>query len=141
MVIPVSPFHPPLPFLQTHITPLTTPPTAQGHLSSLLSTHFTIPCTFTSTLLSALAKLNLDAIIDDVNDETLDPWAALLAAADLAPGPLSPFVEKEALLDKGLCMDGGLFEGSTGFVYGRVGLGSKEVGEVVESFGRMGWWP
>lgn len=57
-------------------------------------------------------------MVDDVNDETLDPWAELQEKAGISkanPNPLSPFMEKEILKDTDLSLDGSLFEKETGF--------------------------
>lgn len=114
---------------------------AQGTLATLVQSHFHITTGFQGTLISSFARLNLDHVVDDVNDETLDPWAELQSHANIEPGPITPFLEKELLKDNDLSLDGGSFEKVTGFVYRREGLGEREVREVVESFGRMGWWP
>lgn len=54
--------------------------------------------------------------MDDVNDETLDPWAELQNAAGISQStPLSPFMEKEVLRDEWLNLDGAAFEKETGF--------------------------
>ena len=110
-------------------------------MARLIHAHFGIPTGFQGTLISTFARLNLDHVVDDVNDETLDPWAALQSSAGITPGPISPFVEAELLKDTDLSLDGTAFERETGFVYKRERLGEKEIGEVVASFERMGWWP
>ena len=116
--------------------------TSQIHLSNLLSTQFSITSTFAGTLLSTFARLNLDSVVADANDELLDPWAELLKSAGITrPGPISPFMERELLGDKELSLDGGEFERRTGFVYNHGKLSIKEVQEMVESYRRMGWWP
>ena len=116
--------------------------TSQIHLSNLLSTQFSITSTFAGTLLSTFARLNLDSVVADANEELLDPWAELLKSAGIArSGPISPFMERELLGDKELSLDGGEFERRTGFVYGHEKLSIKEVQEMVESYRRMGWWP
>ena len=77
---------------------------------------FNIETGFHGTLISAFARLNLDHIVDEVNDETLDPWAELQQAAGISQStPLSPFMEKELLRDADLSLDGGAFEKDTGF--------------------------
>lgn len=38
---------------------------------------FSIETGFHGTLISAFARLNMDHVVDEVNDETLDPWAEL----------------------------------------------------------------
>ena len=79
---------------------------------------FGIGTGFHGTLISAFARLNLDHVVDEVNDETLDPWAELQHAAGISQStPLSPFMEKELLRDADLRMDGSAFEQETGFRY------------------------
>lgn len=77
---------------------------------------FSIETGFHGTLISAFARLNMDHVVDEVNDETLDPWAELQNAAGISQStPLSPFMEKELLKDTDLSMDGSAFEKDTGF--------------------------
>lgn len=79
---------------------------------------FNIETGFHGTLISAFARLNLDHVVDEVNDETLDPWAELQQQAGISSStPLSPFMEKELLRDADLCLDGSAFEKETGFTY------------------------
>lgn len=89
---------------------------AQGILANLIHETFNIPTGFHGTLISAFARLNLEHVVDDVNDETLDPWAELQEKAGISKsGPLSPFMEKELLKDTDLSLDGSFFEKETGF--------------------------
>ncbi|GAB7341570.1 hypothetical protein MBLNU457_7780t2 [Dothideomycetes sp. NU457] len=92
--------------------------TSQGTMASLLASLFNIPTGFQNALVNTFARLNLEYVVDDVNDETLDQWAALQRKAGIADGgsgPLSPFMEKEVLRDAELSLDGGLFVGTVGF--------------------------
>jgi hypothetical protein len=90
--------------------------TAQGHTAKIVSEVFKIGTGFHGTLISAFARLNLDHVVDDVNDETLDPWAELQHEAGISQStPLSPFMEKELLRDADLSLDGSAFEKETGF--------------------------
>ena len=95
---------------------LTDPLLAQGHTAKLVHEVFGIETGFHGTLISAFARLNLDHVVDDVNDETLDPWAELQQAAGISQStPLSPFMEKELLREADLCLDGTKFEQTVGF--------------------------
>lgn len=116
--------------------------TSQGHTAKLMHEVFGIETGFHGTLISAFARLNLDHVVDEVNDETLDPWAELQQAAGVSQStPLSPFMEKELLRDADLSLDGGLFEKETGFTYKHEKLTKEAVEEIVESYKRMNWWP
>lgn len=77
---------------------------------------FNIATGFYGTLISAYARLNIDRVVDEVNNDTLDPWADLQTKAGISQTtPLSPFMEKELLKDMDLSMDGSAFEKETGF--------------------------
>jgi hypothetical protein len=85
-------------------------------MAKLMAEIFNIDTGFHGTWISAFAKLNLDHVVDEVNDETLDPWADLQTKAGISQStPLSPFMEKELLRDMDLALDGSAFERETGF--------------------------
>lgn len=118
--------------------------TSQGTMASIIKELFGISTGFQNTLINTFARLNLDHVVDDVNDETLDPWADLLRSAgidDGASGPLSPFMEKELLRDLDLSMDGAKFIQTTGFEYKHPRITKDECALVIESYKRMKWWP
>ncbi|KAH3909035.1 hypothetical protein HBI56_125830 [Parastagonospora nodorum] len=116
--------------------------TTQGHTAKIIKEVFGIETGFHGTLISAFARLNLDHVVDEVNDETLDPWAELQTAAGISQStPLSPFMEKELLRDADLSLDGSLLEKETGFTYKHEKLTREGIEEVIESYKRMNWWP
>ncbi|KAI9687131.1 MAG: hypothetical protein M1822_002542 [Bathelium mastoideum] len=116
--------------------------TAQGTLAGLIHDVFRIPTTFTSVFINTFARLNLEHVVDDVNDETLDPWSEMLAKSNcVANTPLTPFMEKELLQDKDVTLDGGRFERVLGFRYKHERLTKAELEDVIESYKRMNWWP
>lgn len=116
--------------------------TSQGTIADIIADIFKIETGFQGQLISTFARLNLDSVVDDVNDETLGPWADLLADAGITrPGPLSPFMEKELLKDTDLSMDGTRLESLTGFQYEKPQMTKELIEEVVESYKRMNWWP
>jgi hypothetical protein len=89
---------------------------AQGILAKIIHDIFNIPTGFQGTLVSQFAKLHLESVVDDLNDETLDPWADLQAESKTnSSTPLSPFMEKELLKDNDLSMDGESFVRTVGF--------------------------
>ncbi|KAI9790202.1 MAG: hypothetical protein M1835_001159 [Candelina submexicana] len=116
--------------------------TSQGTMSQIIADIFAIPTGFQGSLISNFARLNLDSVVDDVNDEILGPWADLLAAANITrPGPLSPFMEKELLKDTDLSLDGSRFEEVAVFKYEKERITQDEVQEMIDSYKRMNWWP
>jgi len=94
--------------------------TNQGHMASIIHDIFGIETGFQNALINTFARLNLEYVVDDVNDETLDEWAALQQRAGIeagGSGPLTPFMEKELLRDSDLSLDGGKFVRTVGFRY------------------------
>ena len=117
--------------------------TSQGTLAGIISQVFGIKTGFQGSLISQFAKMHLESVVYDLNEDILQPWADMLSKKGITrPGPLSPFLEKELLKDTDLSLNGGLFERVTGFEYVRgQGLTREGVEEMVGSYGRMGWWP
>jgi hypothetical protein len=90
--------------------------TAQGTLADILNQMFSVPMQFEGRLISKVAALRLDSLVDDLNDDTLDPWAEMQEEAGVKePTPLNPFMEKELLKDHDLSLDGSAFIRETGF--------------------------
>lgn len=116
--------------------------TTQGAMAEIIGEVFGISTGFQGQIISTFAKLNLDSVVDDVNDELLGPWADLLAEAGITrPGPLTPFMEKELLKDTDLSMDGSRLEEVIGFTYEKPKISKQLVEEVIESYKKMNWWP
>jgi len=116
--------------------------TTQGVMADIIGRMFGIQTGFQGQLISTFARLNMDSVVDDVNDELLGPWADLLTEAGIMrPGPLSPFMEKELLKDTDLSMDGSRLEKVVGFEYQNPRITQELVEEVIESYKRMRWWP
>ncbi|KJZ76595.1 hypothetical protein HIM_03931 [Hirsutella minnesotensis 3608] len=116
--------------------------TTQGVLANIIGDIFQIETGFQGQLISTFARMNLDSVVDDVNDEILGPWADLLHDAGITrPGPLTPFMEKELLKDTDLSMDGHRLEKVVDFEYQKPKITKALVEEVIESYKRMKWWP
>lgn len=116
--------------------------TTQGKMAELIGEIFGIKTGFQGTLISSFAKLNMDSVVEDVNDELLGPWADLLEAAGITrPGPLTPYMEKELLKDTDLSMDGSRLEKVLGFEYQKPKVDKELLEEVIESYKKMKWWP
>lgn len=116
--------------------------TSQGTLSTIIASIFNIQTGFQNAFINAIAKYNLENIVDDVNDDVLQPWADLIVKKGITrPGPISPFMEKELLTDKDLCMDAGRAERVLGWKCGKERMSEEDVRGVVDSYERIGWWP
>lgn len=116
--------------------------TSQGTMSKHIGEIFKIETGFQGQLISTFAKMNLNSVVEDVNDETLGPWADLLEEAKITrPGPLNPFLEKELLKDADLSLDGSRFQKVVEFNYEKPQLTKEELENIIESYKRMNWWP
>ncbi|KAK4565532.1 hypothetical protein LTR86_004149 [Recurvomyces mirabilis] len=117
--------------------------TTQGQMAQIIKAIFGIETGFQNALVNTFARLNLEHVVDDVNDDTLDDWADLQEAAGIKEngGPLSPFMEKELLRDADLSVDGSRFGAVVGFRPKHERITRQEVEEVIESYRRMKWWP
>jgi nucleoside-diphosphate-sugar epimerase len=116
--------------------------TSQGTMAEIVGQVFGIETGFQGQLISTFARMNMDSVVDDVNDEVLGPWAELLEDAGITrPGPLTPFMEKELLKDTDLSMDGSRLEKVVGFSYDKPKITKELVQEMIDSYTRIGWWP
>lgn len=116
--------------------------TCQGTIVDIIGEIFKIETGFQGQLISTFARMNLESVVDDVNDEVLGPWADLLADAGITrPGPLTPFMEKELLKDTDLSMDGSRLETLLDFKYEKPAITKELIEEILESYRSMKWWP
>ncbi|GAB1727573.1 hypothetical protein NU195Hw_g4648t1 [Hortaea werneckii] len=117
--------------------------TTQGTMANIIKQIFGIETGFQNTLVNTFARLNLEHVVDDLNDDTLDDWADLQEASGIKDngGPLSPFMEKELLRDADLSLDGSRFETVLGFRPQHECITKEEVEGVIASYKRMNWWP
>ena len=118
--------------------------TKQDTLASIVSKIFNIETGFQGSIVSQFAKFNLDSVVDDVNEEILQPWADMLKQKGLDGGqgsPLSPFMEKELLKDSNLCLDGKKARDVLRWRCEKESLTEEGVREILASYERMGWWP
>ncbi|KAF7921361.1 hypothetical protein BELL_0035g00010 [Botrytis elliptica] len=116
--------------------------TSQKTIAELIGQIFGIKTGFQGQLVSTFAKMNLDSVVDDINEEVLGPWADLLEEAGITrPGPLTPFMEKELLKDTDLSMDGSRIEKVVGFKYEHPKITKELLQGMIDSYIRIGWWP
>jgi hypothetical protein len=91
---------------------------------------------------SQFAKLNMDSVVDDLNEETLDTWGELRNEAHTSDtSPLTPYMDRETLRDDDLALDGSKFVETVDFKYKHPKLTKGEIETVVASYKRMNWWP
>ena len=118
--------------------------TRQETLSTIVSKIFNIETGFQGSFVSQFARFNLDSVVDDVNEDILQPWADMLKKRGVDEGqgsPLTPFMEKELLKDQNLCLNGGKAKNLLGWKVERESLTEDRVREIITSYERMRWWP
>ncbi|KAJ5403665.1 hypothetical protein N7509_003536 [Penicillium cosmopolitanum] len=116
--------------------------TQQEHVANALSEVFGLKVSFIGSLVSQLAKMNLDDVVDDMNEVSLQEWAELVEKSKIErPGPIGPFLERDVLKDQDMSIDGSLFESTTGWKPKYERFNADSVRTMVDSYKRMGWWP
>lgn len=88
--------------------------TDQKKLNHLLEELFQIKTGFVNSVMCRLAKLNIKAATDTVNDRHLRPWSALCQSHKIETTPISPFLAPELLYDHSLSVDSSALT-ATGF--------------------------
>lgn len=91
--------------------------TDQGTVSRYLGSIFGIEVGFYGSMMSNLAKLKMDTVVEQANDTHLAPWLGMLKEAGIKNTPLSPFLHKQLLQHNHLNIDGSGIEGALGFKY------------------------
>ena len=118
--------------------------TSQEMLADLVANIFEIETGFQGSVISQFAKLNLDSVIDDVNEEILQPWADLIKKKGLDGGqgsPLSPFMEKELIRDNDLCLSNAKAKKVLNWTPSKERLREDEMRRIIDSYEKMRWWP
>lgn len=80
--------------------------TTQGKLNDLLEQLFHIKTGFYGSIMSNLAQLKLEELVDEANDGHLGPWNEMLRECGISSTPLNPYLEKELLYNNSLSVDG-----------------------------------
>ena len=79
--------------------------TNQGKINAILESIFRIQTGFVGTIMSTMAKLKLEELLDDANDGHLFPWERMKEAHQIYNTPLSPVLDKELLYDNSVAVD------------------------------------
>jgi nucleoside-diphosphate-sugar epimerase len=90
--------------------------TDQAKVSAIISRIFRIKTGFHGNVVSQFAKINFKKVVEQANEEHMQPWGEITAAASISRTPLSPFLEPELLLKHALAVDGRRIT-QLGFVY------------------------
>jgi len=90
--------------------------TTQGAINKHLEKIFGIKTGFLGDIISNVAKLNMKAATEEVNEKHLRPWSELCKQEKILNTPLTPYLDMELLYNNHLSVDGSKIE-KTGFKY------------------------
>jgi nucleoside-diphosphate-sugar epimerase len=88
----------------------------------------------------AVKMMSMEAILDEINGETLPHWLKLVKESKLDYSPLSPYLELEQISNKNLCVDGSKIEKS-GFSYDYPAVTGEELNAQLAHATAEGWFP
>ncbi len=114
--------------------------TTAGVLNTLVGGIFGIKTGFVNAVENAAAKVNLSMVTNVVNDKHLKPWAELCKKEGILDTPLTPFLDKEALGNNHLSVNGSAIE-ATGFKYIVPQITEARLRQVVSQYIEMGVFP
>ena len=87
---------------------------------------------FHGIIISNLARLNLQGVIEAANEKHMKPWDVVCRAHKIVTTPLSPYMSQELLSNNSLYVDGSLIE-STGFNYAQPTVDPERIREEVQA--------
>ena len=114
--------------------------TDQAALVGVLGRLFGIETGFYGSVMSNLARLKMDTVVNEANEQHLAPWLGLLRAHGIKNTPLSPFLHKQLLQHHHLHVDGSGLE-AAGFKYAVPALTDDGLREVVQQGIAQGIFP
>ncbi|KAK7074973.1 hypothetical protein SK128_004905 [Halocaridina rubra] len=90
--------------------------TKQGDITTIVSDIFNINHDYWGNTLSSIAKTDSMALVNEINEKHLAPWAAVCSADGLDNTPLTPYIDQNSVHHKHLHLDGSKIR-SEGFTY------------------------
>ncbi|KAK3728621.1 hypothetical protein QZH41_011712, partial [Actinostola sp. cb2023] len=113
---------------------------SQGSITSMVCEIFGIEHTYFGTVLSNLARLNMESTVEESNEKHLEPWSEACEKDGVHATPLSPYLDQELLYDKHLFVDGTKIE-KTGFSYQYPKPSVEALRQVVQDYASQGLFP
>ncbi|KAI9142916.1 hypothetical protein BKA69DRAFT_1109265 [Paraphysoderma sedebokerense] len=115
--------------------------TDQETINAHIRAIYGIKTDFHGTIVSNIAKLNLDSATEESNEKHMAPWSELLKASNISNSPLTPYLDQELLYNNSLSVDGSKIEKVTGFSYKVPNVTEALLREVIEGYKTQGIWP
>jgi nucleoside-diphosphate-sugar epimerase len=105
--------------------------TSQGDINFVLAEIFKIRTGFHGIMMSNLARLNMDGVVNGANEKHMIPWGKICEENDVSCTPLSPYMHREILSNYHLHIDGKKIT-TFGFSYEVKGVPLKLVQEMLD---------
>lgn len=115
--------------------------TDQGEINTILEAIYGIRTGFLGGAVSQLAKINLKAACEQVNDKHLKPWSDICKEAGIANTPLTPYLDSELLSNNALSIDGSKIKSVGGFTYDHPKINVDLVRESMQYYIDQGLFP
>jgi len=115
--------------------------TSQKTLNLIFEKIFKIKTGFHGNLISKAAALKLTAVAKMANDNHMSPWSEMCKDYKIGNTPLSPYLDKELLYNKPLCINGTAITGLNGFKYLHPALTEEGVREELDYWIKLGKFP
>ncbi|KAG0742487.1 hypothetical protein G6F26_006919 [Rhizopus arrhizus] len=115
--------------------------TDQETISQRIQSIFNIGTGYHNHAFSILAKLDLTAVVEEINEKHLAPWTKIIEENRIKSTPLSPFLDQELLYNHSLSIDGSKIEDETGFSYQIPYLTDENLIEIIDEFKALNIWP
>ena len=103
----------------------------QGSINGLLGETFGIDVGFVGRIISNVARIHMDGVVEVANEKHMRPWSELCAKHDIST-VLSPYISRELLQAKNVNVDGGKIVEEAGFQYSRERIRREDIVECLE---------
>ncbi|GMI43410.1 hypothetical protein TrCOL_g118 [Triparma columacea] len=103
----------------------------QGLINGLLGETFGIDVGFVGRIISNVARIHMDGVVEVANEKHMRPWSELCTKHNIST-VLSPYISRELLQAKNVNVDGGKIVEDAGFVYDRERIRREDIVECLE---------
>jgi len=112
----------------------------QGTINGYLAEIFGIEVGFYGSLISSVAKLKLDSVAEEANDNHVPGWTKICQNHKILNTPLSPYIDKELLKNNSLWVDGSAIT-KAGFAYKYPAITKEALRVMIDAFIEQGIFP
>ena len=113
----------------------------QGSINTHLEQVFGIETGYFGSILSNLASLKLSDAAQTANDNHVNPWSEMCSKAEIHFTPLTPYLDKELLLNTPLFVNGNKIVDSLGFKYEHPKLTLEDIQQEIDYYVNLNVFP